>query len=161
MQDFEVQRCTRRCAASERDLQAGETFYSVLVAQDADVTRLDYSVSAWEGAPENALGWWKSQMPCADARKLNWAPNDVMLHYFEQLEGQEEKADVRYVLTLLMIRRRILRLEDTEYDEQGECMVVYCPRKESEFRVTVVAPEEARIVQIQDELSQLLTGGEQ
>lgn len=161
MQDFEVQRCTRRCAASERDLEPGETFYSVLVAQEADVARLDYSVAAWQGAPENALGWWKSQMPSADARKLNWAPNDVMLHYFEQLEGQEEKADVRYVLTLLMIRRRILRLEDTEYDEQVECMVVYCPRKESEFRVAVVAPEEARIVEIQDELSQLLTGGEQ
>ena len=159
MQDFEVRRCTRRCASTDRDLQPEEAFYSVLIEENGEVVRLDYSLGAWEGAPENAIGWWKSQMPSNDVRKLNWAPNDVMLHYFEQLEEQPTKSDVRYVLTLLMIRRRILRLEDTEIDDAGaEWMVLYCPRREAEFRVLVVDPASERIDQIQDELSQLLFG---
>ena len=162
MQDFQVQRCTRRCAATDRDLKPEELFYSVLLADGADVIRRDYSEEAWEGAPDEAIGWWKSQMPSNDVRKLNWAPNDVMLHYFQQLEEQPEKADVRYVLTLLMVRRRILRLEDSEIDEENvEWMLTYCPRKDAEFRVRVVDPDPARIAEIQAELSQLLFGSEE
>ena len=133
MIDFEVQRCTRRCHATDRELKPEEHFYSVLVADGADVVRRDYSESAWEGPPEEALGWWKSQMPSADGNKVNWAPNDVMLHYFAQLDGVAEKADVRYVLALLMVRRRILRLEESETDEQGrEVLVLSSSRNEEQ-----------------------------
>jgi hypothetical protein len=152
-----VQRCTRRCAASDRELKPGETFYSVLVSDGADVVRYDYAADAWPGAPEGTLGWWKSQMPDPQAHKLHWAPNDVMLHYFEQLASEPEKEDTRYVLALLMLRRRVLRLEQTQTDDQGrETMTLYCAKKESEYHVTVADPNDERIGQIQDELAQLL-----
>ena len=71
MIDFEVQRCTRRCAKTDREFKAGEVFYSILVSQGAAVVRYDYSSEAWEGPPEEAIGWWKSQMPDANANKLH------------------------------------------------------------------------------------------
>jgi hypothetical protein len=96
-------------------------------------------------------------MPEANAKRANWAPNDVMLDYFQQLEGQTDKADIRYILALLMVRRRIVRLEESEIDEQGsESLVLFCPRNEIEYRVLVVMPNAARAEQIQDELARLL-----
>jgi len=157
MLDFEIQRCTRRCAKTDRELKPGETFYTVLVAEEAEVVRYDYSEEAWDGPPEDVIGWWKSQMAEPNAKKVNWAPNDVMLHYFQQLDGQDDKEDVRYVLTLLMIRRRILRLEETETDPIGrELMLVFCPRNETEYRVPVMTPSRERAQEIQEELVQLL-----
>ena len=157
MLDFEVQRCTRRCAKTERDLQPGEWYYSVLVPEGSDVVRYDYCCDAWEGPPEEAIAWWKSQMPEPNARKASWAPNDVMLDYFQQLEGQQDKADLRYILALLMTRRRILRLEETEIDpEKGEQLILFCPRNETEYRVAVAMPDAARAAEIQDELARLL-----
>ncbi len=157
MLDFEIQRCTRRCAKTDRELHPGETFYSVLAAEGAVVVRRDFCDEAWEGPPEGAIGWWKSQMPEPNARKFHWAPNDVMLHYFEQLEGQADKQDVRYVLALLMIRRRVVRLEDTETDDTGrEVLVLYCPRNENEYKTAVVMPDDQRAAEIQEELAQLL-----
>jgi hypothetical protein len=157
MLDFEIQRCTRRCAKTARELQPGETFYSVLVAEGADVVRRDYCQEAWEGPPDGALGWWKSQVPEPSARKANWAPNDVLLDYFQRLDGQAGKDDVRYVLALLMVRRRIVRLEETETDDAGgETLVLFCPRDEMEHRVPVVMPDEQRAREIQEELSKLL-----
>ena len=85
--DFEVQRCSRQCSKTERQLEPGETFYSALMVEGADVVRFDFSAEAWEGPPEGALGWWKSVMPTPNAKRLNWAPNDVMLELFEQLES--------------------------------------------------------------------------
>jgi hypothetical protein len=158
--EFDVQRCTRRCASTDQEFQPGDAFYSVLVAEEGEVVRRDYCQAAWKGAPEDCLGWWKSQMPGANTRKVAWAPNDVMLQYFEQLENEPEKQDIRYVLGLLMIRRRIARLEESETDEQGrEVMVVYCPRKEDHLKFAVVDPGPSRVEEIQEELAKLLFAG--
>jgi len=160
MIDFEVHRSTRICCETGAVLQPGDLFYSVLVAQGAQVIRKDYCVAAWTGPPEAALGWWKSQVPDLHARKMHWAPNDVILHYFEQLEAAAEQADMRYVLALLMIRRRIVRLEDTPRTEDGqETLLLYCPRNEREYRVAVVSLSPQRVEEIQQQLSELLFAG--
>ncbi len=155
--DYEIQRCTRRCAATGRELAPGEEFYSVLLAEGADLKRCDYSVEAWTGPPEDAIGWWKSQMPSSTSKRIHWAPNDVMLHFFEQLEPQPDKQDMRYVLALLLVRRRVVRLEEQEYDDQGrELLVLYCPRRETTYRVPAVTPGPSRTNEIQEELAKLL-----
>jgi hypothetical protein len=157
MIDYEVQRCTRHCAATGRELQPGETFYSTLVTDGAQVVRHDYSPQAWQGPPEGVLGWWKARMPERDAKKLHWAPNDVMLELLESLETQPDKQDLRYVLALLLIRRRVVRLEDTQRDEMSrEVSVLYCPRRETTYRVVTVMPSEQRTAEIQEELARLL-----
>lgn len=157
MLDFEIQRCSRRCAATDRELAPGEVFYSVLIAEGADVVRYDYSPEAWQGPPEEAIGWWKSTMPEPSSKRVNWAPNDVLLDYFQQLQTQDQQADTCYILTLLLIRRRIFRLEESEVDPSGrEQLVVFCPRNEVEYRVPVDSPSEPRIAQIQEELARLL-----
>ena len=95
--DFEVQRFTRRCAATDRELAPGESFYSVLLAEGAQVVRHDYAAEVWTGPPADALGWWKSQLPSADAKpkKPHWAPNEVMLQLFDELAERPDQADLR------------------------------------------------------------------
>jgi hypothetical protein len=159
MLDFDVQRFSRKCCQTEEWLQPGDMFYSALIAEGAEVVRKDYAAKSWQGPPEGTIGWWKSQVPDVHANKMNWAPNDVILHYFDQLEGNDAKLDMRYVLALLMIRRRIVRLEDMEQTEQHQVFVLYCPRKEREYRVLVVSPSEERVQEIQNELAELLFAG--
>ena len=155
--DFEVQRCTRQCAKTQRQLRAGEKYYSALVAREADVVRYDFAEEAWEGPPEGTLGWWKSQIPTSDSKRTHWAPNDVMLDLFDQWEDKPQKQEVRYVLTLLLVRRRMMRLEETQCDPSGrEHLVVYCPRREATYTIEASTPSEDRIQEIQNELAQLL-----
>jgi hypothetical protein len=160
MLDFEVQRFTRKCFVTDSILQPGDEFYSALISEGAHVVRRDYSASAWPGPPEGTVGWWRSQVPDVLSRKAHWAPNDVILHYFEQMCEDDDQADMRYVLTLLMVRRRIVRLEDTEKDAQErEVFVLYCPRNEREYRVPVSIPTEERAEEIQNYLAELLLAG--
>ena len=155
--DYEVQRCTRHCETSGRELAPGESFYSVLVAEGAELNRHDYSLEVWQGPPKGAVGWWKSQIPDQSARRKHWAPNDVMLHFFDELGRQSDKQDMRYVLSLLLVRRRVMRLEENETDEQGrETIVLYCPRRDATYKVPVATPDEARAEAIQEELAKLL-----
>src|SRR5688572_13729610 len=167
--DFEVQRCTRRCAATDRALEPGELSYSVLEVQGADVIRKDFCSEAWTGAPESALGWWKTRVPEPAAKKIKLAPNDVLLELFDELADRPEQSDLRYVLTLLLIRRRVLRL-DTSTEPIGkmppanlgrspETMFVYCTKRDATYSVQTVMPDPARIDEIQQQLSELLIAG--
>ena len=157
MLEFDVQRFTRRCAETDRELEPGETFFSALVPHGGDVIRNDYCADSWKGPPENAIGWWQSEVPDPKSKKVHWAPSDVMLHYFLQLAEQDDNQDTRYILALLMIRKRILRLDDTERDDDGmERLHVYCSKNESEYEIPVVTPTNERIGVIQAELAELL-----
>ena len=156
MLEFEVQRCSRRCAKTQREFQPGETYFSVLISQGAEVVRLDYCEAEWEGPPDGAIGFWRARMPSPDSQRVHWAPNDVMLDYFDRLGAEPAKSDVRFVLALLLLRRRILRLEATEQREGSEIMVLHCPRNETEYKVVHVAPDVQRARAIQEELAALL-----
>jgi hypothetical protein len=157
MIDYEVQRCSRRCAATHRELQSGEACYSVLVAEGAQVVRRDYAQEAWPGPPAAAIGWWKSTVVDPHAGRLAWAPSDVMLNYFERLLGDPESADALYVLALLLVRRRIVRVESHEQDAAGRpLLVLYCGRNEAEYRVIETMPTPERAAAIQQQLADLL-----
>ena len=156
--DFEIQRCTRHCATTGRELLPGETFYSVLIEKGSTVERCDYSPEAWTEPPADAIGWWKSQLPDPKLQRRHWAPNDVMLRLFDELAEQQDQQDVRYVLALLLVRRRVMRMEESEPEEQeGEgTMALYCPRRDETYRVPVVLPDAERAEEIQRQISQLL-----
>jgi len=155
--EYDHVRCTRRCAVTGRELRPGEAFYSVLVAEGATLARRDYAAEAWQGAPDKAVGWWKSQIEDRSDKRIHWAPNDVMLDLLEQLADDVARADMRYILALLLVRRRVCRLEETLQDDaRRETLRLFCPRREQEYLVTVVAPNPERTREIQDELARLL-----
>jgi hypothetical protein len=166
--DFEVQRCTRWCAATERALEPGDECYSVLEIAGADIVRKDYCPDAWNGAPDAAFGWWKSRVPEPTAKKIKLAPNDVLLELFDQLADKSEQQDLRYVLALLLVRRRVLRVDvanslheedDTSANHAAKTMMLYCPKRDSTCEVAVAMPISERIDEIQQQLSELLVAG--
>lgn len=159
MIDFEIQRCARQCAATGRDLKPGEAIFSALVPEGAEVVRRDYAAAAWTGPPDGALGHWKATVPDPHAKRVHWAPSDVMLHYFQELEARPDQADVRYLLALLMIRRKLLRLEATETNAEGrEELVVYSAACDTTYRISVLPIAQERIAAIQQQLGDMLFG---
>jgi len=155
--DYEIQRCSRHCAVTQRELAPGEVFYSALFSEGSELVRRDYAAEAWTGPPEGVVGWWKSQMPEPNAKKTRLAPNEVILQLFDQLADQPDRADMRYVLALLLLRRRVVRPEESETDDEGrEVMVMYCPRRETTLRTPIAMPTSERTEQIQNELAALL-----
>ncbi len=157
MLDYEIQRCSRRCSLTDRELKDGETCFSALLAVGADVVRRDYAAEAWSGPPEGAIGWWQQTVVDPNLGRLHWAPNDVMLGYFERLADDPAAEDARYVLALLLVRRRIARVERTGTDNAGRnVLVLFCPRSELEYQVAEVVPTPERAEAIQAQLAELL-----
>lgn len=164
--DFEIQRSTRRCAATDRPLAPGEWCYSVLEVQGAEIIRKDFAASAWTGPPAESFGWWKARVPEPHAKKIKLAPNEVLLELFDQLAEQPHHEDLRYVLSLLLVRRRVLRLDGPAHETAKpsvaadvQTMTVFCPLHEASYEVSVVMPSDERIEEIQAHLNELLVSG--
>ncbi|QDU55427.1 hypothetical protein [Aeoliella mucimassa] len=159
MLDFDVQRCTRRCAATEVPLEPGDAYYSVLLAEGADVVRRDFAKSAWQGPPEGALGWWAAQVPADENAKPKLAPSEVALELFDRWRDQPEHADATYVLALLLVRKRVFRFSDSPFTEQAspeEQLQLFCPTRAAEYEVPVVEVTPQRADEIQQRLIELL-----
>ncbi len=155
--DYEVERFTRQCAATGRALAEGEEFYSVLVAEGGQVRRRDYSAAAWQGPPEEAIGWWKSRVPTRQSHRARLAPGDVLLNLLQELEGVAGQEELRYLLALWLVRRRQLRLEETRHEPQGEeVLMLYSPRLDVRLEVAAVPPGPERRAELEAYLAQLL-----
>jgi len=126
------------------------------MAEGAAVNRYDYAADAWQGPPPDAVGWWKSQIPDRNEGKKHWAPNDVMLHFWDELADQPNKQDMRYVLTLLLIRRECFdwRKRSPTHKAGGVGGILSPPR--NHVRNSRVIPEPQRVDEIQQELAALL-----
>lgn len=158
--DFEVTHCSRQCAASGRTLAPGETYFSTLQLEAGKPVRRDCCAEEWRGAPNDAIAWWKSVVPRGDASKPKLAPQDVLLNLFVELAEQPDEADFRYVLGLLLIRRRILKLDETRRDAAGEMMVLECPRRNETYELRATTPDPMQTEQLQQRMIELLFGGE-
>jgi len=157
MFELEVHRFSRICARTGRTLEPGETYYSTVALDQGHLVRRDYAAEAWDGPPEGILGWWRARVPDPKATRPRLAPNDVLLNYFEQLQQIPDQRDTRYVLALLLLRRRILREVQEEADATGQrWLTVYCPSREESYSLPVHEPAAERLPAIQAELSQLL-----
>ena len=175
MVNYEVPRCSKICTATRCELKPGEWFYSVLLEDKGQIKRLDYSQDGWPGSPTHQpedgidlIGWWKSRLPTSNDNKVKLAPNDILLNLFDQLGEQLDKQEMRYVLVLLLIRRRIFRMEREEVvaetgrehcDPQQKTMTVYCPKREATYRIPMTVPSDEQIEQMQQTLTALLYAG--
>lgn len=112
--EYKVGRCTRVCHSQSRPLRDGEWYYSVVLESDEEFVRQDYSAESWTGPPENAIGWWKSRMPMSDQKKMVLAPPEVLIDMLRQMEAVPSRAKSRYLLVLMLMRRKLVRSAPVE-----------------------------------------------
>jgi hypothetical protein len=153
MFDYEFKRLTRRCCKTDREFRPGDEYYSALVEAGDQFLRQDFSATAWDGPPPGAIGWWRCRLPQANSHRAYWAPVQVLLDYFGRLADCREKAELYYLMALVLLRKKIVQLVDSRTQSDGSSeLVVLATRTKQEYTVPVFEPPPDRLLQLQDEL---------
>lgn len=140
-------------------------------AEKSPFIRVDFCESCWTAGrrPETPLemfSYWKTTVPTPQQKKKLLVDDAVLVDLFTRLEGKEDAQDVRFrfVLALILMRKRLLRYEGSEPmpaepDRQGPpperwTMV---PRGGAE-PVTVINPQlrPEEISEVSQQLTQIL-----
>ncbi len=102
---------------------------------------------------QDVVYWRTSHRPKGGAMKVDF---DMLLAVLEKLESdeREERRDLRYLLTLLLVRHRKLRLERVESRRGMEFLILRKVRTKTTFKVESRELEDER----RKKLSAILAG---
>ncbi|MCB9851192.1 MAG: hypothetical protein H6817_10875 [Phycisphaerales bacterium] len=162
MDQWEVARCGGTCVATNRELVAGEEHYAVLFEDGESFRREDYCLEAWQGPPPGAFCFFKTRVPVREKKKRLLVDNDVIINFFIRLtdEDAESRLHFRFVLALILLRKRLLKYEETEQEGDKEFWIMRLVRDKEGPAHRVLNPRlnDAQIETVSRELSAILHG---
>jgi hypothetical protein len=158
MTDYQIQPNTRRCAVTGQELPPGAQFFSVLLDQAGKLVRQDYSSAAWTGPPEGAFSFWSGRVPAREQSRQPGINDELLLDCFVRLHGETEPGRVsfRYVIALLLMRRKRLRFERVAVDGEYEVLHLRCARTGAAYEVINPRLTQEEMIAVQDEVFKVL-----
>ena len=159
MQDYAIQKSTRKCHSSNRPLAPGERYVSAIVQSGKDLIRRDFSLERWTGPTAQTIGWWKTAVPQKKAAGPTLAPPIVLVDTLGALLETADQDELAFVLALLLVRRRILvenvSLEVPALDSTVQLDLKY-PADDRTFLIPVQSIASERGSDLQKQLFSLL-----
>jgi hypothetical protein len=158
MADWEIKKTLGRCFGADRELAVGEEYFAALVQTEQGLERRDYSVAYWEAGKPEVYCFWKSRIANPEQKKKLFIDDAMLLAFFDRLatETDPEKLNFRFVLTLILMRKRKLKYDSAKNEDSKE---VWTMRVVGEDRFEdVVNPHlnEDQIQQLSEQMGQIL-----
>lgn len=159
-QQWDVEPAAGRCAVTGRRLDEGEEFHTVLFEDGEGFRRRDYSLDSWNGPPEGSYCHFKSRIPIKRKRKKLLVDNEILVSFFLRLGDETEPARVqfRFVLALILMRKRLLRYEGSRVEGGVEVWRMILTADRSEQRVANPRLTDEQIEGVSSQLSAILHG---
>lgn len=159
--EWEIARGTGKCSAVGRDLAEGEFYYAALFEQPEGFVRKDFSIESWSGPPEGCFCYWKARVPTREKKPSNIAvDNGLLVNLFCRLEedSSEMRQKFRFVLALLLMRKRLLRMERTVREDDREYWQMRLTAEQSVHRVLNPNLNAAEVERLNAQLGAILSG---
>lgn len=153
---YTIGRSTGRCAATGRDFAPGERFVAALCerAGEEPLVRVDFALDAWSAGarpapPLRMLGSWRTSLHHASgpARSGPLLDDEGLLDLLRGMAGDDSaesdprRAAIRFVLALMLVRRKLLIPEPG-----GHAAATLCLR----VRGTAAEPGGAELIEVTD-----------
>jgi hypothetical protein len=156
--DYQLKPLGKTCSKSGAKLLPGDVCYSAVIAKGNEWERIDFSRDAWQGPPENAIGYWRTRVPRQAESRRRLDP-DALLRHFEQLceDANPAQDKFRYILALLLVQRRRLRITGTRAEGPATILELAGMQGEGPFAVPEQQLEPDEIETLEHELNERLT----
>ncbi|MCA9059813.1 MAG: hypothetical protein KDA85_15000 [Planctomycetaceae bacterium] len=126
----------------------------MLLEQEGKLVRRDISAECWQGTPDGAIGHWKCVVPTSSESTRPKLDSESLFEYFMQLEESPNpvQEQYRYVLSLLLLRKKRLILEEILEDDEHQVMRLIGSGGEGPFDVAEQELSEEQIQRLQEQL---------
>ncbi|MCW8131634.1 MAG: hypothetical protein KIS92_14910 [Planctomycetota bacterium] len=160
--DWRIAKSNLQCKACETRFKVGDTYYSLLRDQGNEFERNDFCPACFqEHAAAGVYSFWKTTVPEEEEEAKPKAVLDVasVLEFFRRLaaESDPQRVAFRYVLALMLTRKKVLRLKGGDRNAQGADVLLFSEGRGGETH-EVVQPDlnESEVAVVSAELGRLL-----
>jgi len=156
--EYQIGGPEKHCLTCGKEIAQGETFHSAIYEGEESFTRRDYCAACWADPPEACYSFWRTRVAPQKENERKKIDAEVVLGFFDQLEAKESDLDLnfRYVLALLLMRKRVLKFDDVERNDGGEFLVLRRPGEQKRHHVLVRSLADEEIRGLTEEVGRLL-----
>jgi len=167
--DYDIAKPRGLCAACGRQMASGEEFVAILVenapATENEFLREDYCTACWKARAADqappAFCLWQSRVPAPQEKKKLFVDDELLINFFQRLEGEEEAARIsfRFVLALVLMRKKLLVYEGMKkLPAGGEVWKMRLKGTDEMHEVIDPKMDDEKIAQVSEQLGQILEG---
>ena len=122
MSDWTINKPLGQCFGTGLKIDYGQDYYGALVQTEEGLQRRDFCADYWESQKPETFCYWKTRLPHPDQKKQLFVDDQMLVAFFERLEKETdpEKVSFRFVLALILMRKRILKYEGTKTQDDKE-----------------------------------------
>ncbi len=163
--EYDISKSDYLCCSCRKRLVQGMELVATVREVAEELRREDFCTDCWTARPHQdadaLVGLWRVRVPPPMEKKKLLIDDELLLELFERLEQADTavKRDLRFVLALILMRKKLLIYDRAEPGDSGqETWVLH--RRGSEHPLKVVNPrlDEARITELNTQLGQILEG---
>ncbi|MDP6986590.1 MAG: hypothetical protein QGG74_00975 [Phycisphaerales bacterium] len=166
---YQVARSTGRCEATGEALEPGSSCIAALCddPEEGGFRRLDYSPEAWDGGarPEGLFSFWRTSVPEPHTKKRLLVDDAVLLELLDRAADADQPRTLafRFVITLVLLRKRLLKFDRREETDEGVRWHVSrrgtAAASQSHWIVADPGLGDDDIVDLHEQLGEVLQGG--
>lgn len=160
--DYKIGRRGGACGGCAAALAPGAPASSALYRDPAGgetaFVRKDFCAACFEDPARRGepFSWWTALVPQPEEKKAVFdvgVAREFLLRLLK--EDAPERASLRYLLALLLMRKKAVKVGDQFVKDGVEVMVLSVPPDESVFEVACMEIDEAEATKLRDELGRL------
>ena len=157
-EQWQINKPIGECFGTGRKIEAGEEYFAALVESQAGFERRDFCADYWQREKPQVFCYWKTKLAEPDKKKQLFVDDQMLMSFFDRLaaETEQERINFRFVLALILMRRRRLKYDSSDKKQGQE---VWRLRKVGDNEFTeVVNPhlDHEQIEQLGSQLGQIL-----
>jgi hypothetical protein len=147
------------CAASGEPILPGDKFVAAIRETPTGIERRDVRVEHWPTFDRTGLlAFWHTVMPPVEQRKKLFVDDEVLCTLFERLADatEEAKLNFRFVLALVLMRKRLIVYEETRREEGHDVWVVRLKGREDRLDLVDPKLDESKVSDVSQQLGEIL-----
>ena len=154
---WDIEKSTEVCCQCGSRLSPGDEFVATLVEDGESFARRDYCPECW-GEGREAFSFWRTRVPAKDQKRKTFVDDEMLTNLFCRLADSEQdlKRRFRFVLMLILMRKRLVKFEKTIHRDGEEFWRLSCKGTDEPQEVWDPKLDEQQIQEVSGELSAIL-----
>ena len=159
MIEWKISKPLGQCSGIGKKIEYGEEYFATLVETDEGLQRRDFCADYWLAEKPQVFCYWKSKLPHPDEKKQIFVDDEMLMAFFERLETEteQEKINFRFVLALILMRKRRLKYNASKTETGKEIWRLRIVGRDNQFaEVTNPHLDKEQIKQLSSQIGQIL-----
>jgi len=158
MDEWEIDKPLGHCYGTGKKIEYGEEYFGALVETEQGLTRRDFCADYWQSQKPNVFCFWKTKLPHPGQKKARFVDDDMLMAFFDRLaeETEQEKINFRFVLTLVLMRKRRLKYDSSRMEGDKEIWRLRITGDKEIVEVINPHLDEALIEQLSSQIGEIL-----